>query len=177
MNNTNHNGFTILELMIVVSIIVTLSAFSVMVYSRNARQQRFDYEVSRFVDILHFARQNALIHNTEGFQCPDYYGHKVSIHDSSDAYSLQICCYEDCICDPVRPSYDPSCQVRNVQDYFLAEHISFTNNIEIRFREKAGGTGVSTPLTITLESETLGTCADISISTTGLIKREEQYEC
>jgi prepilin-type N-terminal cleavage/methylation domain-containing protein len=177
MDRIPQNAFTILELMIVVSIIVTLSAFSVMVYSRNIRVQRFEYEVSRFLDILHYARQNALINNTEGFQCPDYYGHKVLIHDTEDAYSLQICCYEDCTCDPVRPTYDPTCQVRNIQDYALGDNISFGDTTRIRFREKAGGTGEATAHTITIESTTLNTCIDIRISPTGLIERQDEYDC
>lgn len=173
MEYKHTNAFTVIEIMIVVTIIMSLSVFSVMIYSRNIREQRFEYEVSRYMDLLNYARQNALLNNTEGFQCPEYFGHKITMN-SLQSYSLQICCFEACDCDPVS---DPICQVRNIQDYSMHDSVTFDGTQHVRFRESAGGTGEPSDIQVQIKSTTLNTCVDINISTTGLIERGTSYDC
>lgn len=160
--------------MIVISILIMISAFSIAVYIHTTHEQKLEYEVSRYKDILNYARQNALLNNTEGFNCPDYFGHKIRMNTNKDGYALQICCYEACNCDPVG---DTGCMIRHVKDYELQDDIVFKEKKDVRFRENAGGTGSSSNTLITLKSTSLNKCIDVIITKTGLIKENNIHSC
>lgn len=159
--------------MIVITIIMAISAFTISTYTRNTRVQQFEHEISKYIDTLNFAKQNALFSNTEGFQCPDYQGHKISMDQNGTKYSLQMCCYEACDCVPT----DTGCLIRNIQDYTLHRSVEFTSVQDIHFRQKTEGLVSGTEVIVTIKSIPLNECVDITIQPSGLIERGDNRNC
>lgn len=157
-------AFTLIEIIIVVSIIIIISTFSLTIYARNIREQKFKYEVSRYVEVLNYAKQNAILQNTEGHpDCYEYSGYRVQM--TGKTYTLQLCCSENC---------NSPIDIQIYQD--IHPSIQFTEYTDIHFREKAGGVEGGDK-TIIIQSTTLNTCVNIKITSTGLISQEKNDTC
>ncbi len=156
MRNTTDSqgkkGFTIIELIIVASIIVMMSGVTVAFYNEFNNKKVLDAEGSKLVDVLELAKQKS-IHSEISPQCNGssytFAGYSVVITRSG--YSLKAVC-------PSNPT---------IQQYSFDTSVQSNTNTTITFNPIYGS--VSSLQTIPLSTTNNTNCYSITVTTTGNI--------
>lgn len=72
------NGFTLIELIVVITIITIISGTGYSVYTRNIQSKELDKQVDAFVNVLTLTRQRAISRDTShGSTCTNFVGYQV----------------------------------------------------------------------------------------------------
>lgn len=151
-NFPSQNSFTLIELLIVVTIILLLSGLSLAYYNQFNEQKKLEKETEKLVDVLELAKKKATSADIGGYSCPVFSGYQVAVGASS--YSLRLCCSADCTTN------------YSIQTYDFPTNISSTVN-NIQFKPLA--TGVVTAASIKIRSSAINKCQQISVSLAGVI--------
>jgi prepilin-type N-terminal cleavage/methylation domain-containing protein len=160
-NNTfNKNGFSLIELIIAISIITLFSAMSLSVYNQYTSQQQLIKQQNNLINLLELSRKKATSSDLNNYSCPvntDFTGYQINI--TSNSLTMFICC-----------GSGNNCSNRyQITQYSIESPITITNGIgNFRFKN-SGQTNLTSPLTITLKQNSLSKCLNIYISPMGLI--------
>lgn len=158
-------GFTLIELIVVVSIMTLFMGVSIANYNSFTTEKKFDAEVKRVVDVLELAKSKAHAGDVGAFSCDDFNGYQVAL--SGSTYFLRMCCDNTCT------------NFNTVATYRIPVGISasFASGSSIQFYPLTTGVSVSSSNTITVNSTVLNKCAPINISNNGLIEEGAKVSC
>jgi prepilin-type N-terminal cleavage/methylation domain-containing protein len=99
MNSTSSKGFTLVELIVVVSIIMIFSGMSFAYYNSFTSSKKVEKEAQQLLDILQSARQRAITgeNASEGgtYICSmanPFAGYRVDIISGGTSYTLSVLC-------------------------------------------------------------------------------------
>lgn len=151
-----NKGFTLIELIVVISIMILFLGVSLPRYNYYNSQLKLKSEGKKLVDVFELAKKKALSADLFDKSCTDFTGFRTTVTGSS--YSLNFCCAGSC---------------SGIQSYNFGANITATSGI---------GNYNFTPLmilpnfvsnSIRLKDSVLGKCIDISISPIGVIELNE----
>lgn len=186
-------AFTIIELIIVITISLILVGGAVLTYGRSNEEERLDADAAEIASVLQTALTKSRTGDAGQFSatCANMTGYEVAIDRSS--YSLGFCCAGNC-------------QDRIVQNYTYSPNVTaetgFTNTtaIAIRFHTlstqplvgekgsveayhiqslQGGGFGLDritiAPTSFIMKHNTLNQCINISVNAFGIITVGNKY--
>ncbi|MBI2641608.1 prepilin-type N-terminal cleavage/methylation domain-containing protein, partial [Candidatus Roizmanbacteria bacterium] len=154
-------GFTIIETVVVLTIISVISGLSLASYNSFQQQKKVQQQSTQVVDVLELAKAKSLASDLSGpgaCDIDDFEGYQVNI-SSTTSYTLERCC-------------DGACA--NVQLYRLPSGLTFNDvGKQILFQPLTGGTAGTT---VAVKNAS-NTCAPIGISSTGVIDEQPLTSC
>lgn len=154
-------GFTLIEFLIVLTIIFIFSGLSLAYYNNFIEEKKLEIETQKLIDVLELAKKKTLSADIENYSCDNFYGYQVYVDNSS--YKISLCCSLDC-----NNNYP-------IQNYTLAKNISITNSsLNILFKPLTANT---TETSITIKNTFLNKCFDILINSIGIIEKGNKYSC
>ena len=151
-----NSGFTLIEFMVVISVVFLFLGTILPRYNDFASQTKLRSEASKVLDVLELAKKKAVSADLFDPSCTNFTGYRATVAVSS--YSLKFCC--DSICS-------------TVQDYNLGTNVTVITGI---------GDYNFTPLminpnfvsnTLRIKNSGLNKCIDISISPIGILELNE----
>ncbi len=151
----NLHAFTLIEILIIISIVVLLIGLSLATYNNFTQEKNLDKEVNRLVDILSLARTKAQVSEVNP-ACPvgeEFVGFGVEVNASN--YSLKQNC---------------SVTVTNIQTYSFPANIRKISGMsQVNFYPLSAG---ATNGTINIQNNTIIKCLQITVSSTGVISTQ-----
>jgi len=151
-----NRGFTLIEFIVVISIVLLFLGASLPRYNEYSTQLKLKSEGKKLVDVFELAKKKALSADLYEKSCSDFTGYRTTVTGSF--YSLNFCCAGSCT---------------GIEDYNFGNNITAISGI---------GNYNFTPLmilpnfvgnSIRLKDSILGKCIDISISPIGVIELNE----
>lgn len=169
IKNNNHkfitakNSFTLIELLIAVSIILIFSGFSLAFYNKFTEEKKLENEAKKLVDVLELAKKKTSAGDVGNYSCDNFFGYHVVIR--LKYYGLRLCCSSGC---DTNNSY-------LIQWYNLPSNMSIlSGDTTIQFKPL---TTMFNQNTITLRNSSLSRCRNVSISPTGITEIGNEYYC
>lgn len=160
-------GFSLIELLVVVSITVLFLGTGIAQYNRFTVQTKLINEAKKLTDVLELAKKKALSADlipTPGNPitfCSNFTGYRVIV--SAGTYSLNFNC---------------NGTIRNIQDYDLSSNISIISGAgNYNFTPLMVGP-IFASATLRIKNSTINKCVDISITPAGIIELDEEpFDC
>jgi len=155
-------GYTLIEILIVVSIIVLFTGLSLAYYRGFDEQRKLDAETKQLIDILNLAEKKSVAADLSPLglnpSCSDFRGYWVSLTGTS--YSLKLnCAGVDTL----------------IQTYTLGSGmtllVSDATVTDILFKPLYSGTNLSTPISVTLTNSSNNKCTKIQINPVGTVEQ------
>lgn len=88
-------GFTLIELIVVVAIILIFSAMAIAQYNGFSEQSKLKSEVKKVADVLELARKKSLSNEILNSCVGNFSGYKLNFSSNKD-YELSFCCAGSC---------------------------------------------------------------------------------
>ena len=158
VKNKLNLSFTLIELLITVTIIFIFSGLTLSYYNNFTQEQQLKNEAKKFVDVLELAKKKAISGDQSNQTCNDFNGYRISA--SPTTYQLSLCCNGDC-------SNNIS-----INTYALENNVTFENNLTFQFLPLARGVTslISTfPITICMKNNIINKFNKITVEKTGII--------
>lgn len=154
MSRYSSKGFSIIELLVVVSIISILTITSFAYYNNFTADKNLETETRKLSDVLNLARKKA---SSADATCNPFNGYQVKI-DSTIKYSLWQLCGIDGVDNAPIKSYD-----------VVSDGVTLTPNTgNVIFNPLSSGATI-TGISIIKVANTSGKCYKIDLSPTGTI--------
>ncbi len=164
-------AYTLIELLITISIIIIFSGISIAYYNNFTEEKKLENETQKLVDVLDLAKKKAAGAEDSSL-CPNsggpfgsqygYTGYRVNIF--SNSYSLSRCC--------TTATSNSCAQPQLINTYNnIPSNITFTSSqSNIQFKQLTSVINSSTLITITVRNTNLNKCRQITISPSGVIE-------
>lgn len=158
-----NGGFTFIELLVVITIIILFTGISLAYYNNFSSQNALKSEANKMIDVFEFAKKNsssALSNNASPTPTPfcssGFTGYRIDV--AANSYTLSVCCSASC---PLVPA---------IQTYNLPTNISvYSGTGYIQFKQLTGGVSSNIAWPIKLKNSSLSSsanCLGISESST-----------
>jgi len=151
-----NKGFTLIEIMVVISVVLVFLGLSLPRYNDYASQLKLKSEAKKLVDVLELAKKKALTSDLFDKNCADFTGYRIAI--SSGSYSLSFGC---------------ASVYSVVQDYDLLTNITATIGTGNYDFSPLMNNPSFISNTIRLKNSVINKCVSISISPIGIIELNE----
>ncbi|KKP68400.1 MAG: hypothetical protein UR68_C0017G0013 [Candidatus Roizmanbacteria bacterium GW2011_GWA2_35_19] len=155
----NKFGFTIIELLISISIILIFSGISLPYYNKYSQEIKLQNEVKKLISVIELAKKKAI--SSDLYQsCDNFSGYKIIIN--ADNYSFRFGC---------------AGVYQNVQTYNFPTNISVISGTgNFTFKPLGIGTNIAIGA-IRLKNSSLNQCLEISITTNGILETGNIDSC
>lgn len=148
----NKKSFTLIELIITISIITLFTLITLPRFNTYNQQQKLKNETIKLIDVIELAKKKAFASDLYDQNCSEFNGYRLTLNNNS--YILKFTCagaYQD------------------IQTYNLQSNISvITGTGNFDFPALGANTNLSIN-SIRLKNSIINQCLDISISTIGII--------
>jgi prepilin-type N-terminal cleavage/methylation domain-containing protein len=160
-NNKTQHSFTLIELLITISIVAIIISLTIPFYNQYTAEQQLKNEGKKIVDLLELARKKAISGDiSDSSSCSNFTGYLTAINPTN--LQISICCgiTSGNNCSPSS----------TITAYNLPSQISVSSSSNnFRFTNLEGKTSSSTEITIRIRQTAIGKCTYIYISPLGLI--------
>lgn len=159
MTKSKQAGYTLIEILVVLSIIVIFSALSLAYYREFDEQRKLDAEAKQLVDVLNLASKKSSSADLSPNPCSDFQGYRVNISNLT-TYKLQFNC---------GGSYS------DIQSYTLRSGLTFLESdvgSDVLFKPLSAEANSST---ITITNIVTNKCIKIQVNPVGTV--EELPSC
>ena len=154
-----NNGYSLLELVVVISIVGIMLGVGAMSFSGVNSQRKVEKDIATFVDVLNTARQKTIDRDLGSTpDCATFEGYRVRVVASSSQVELYRMC--GAVVVPVIATYS-----------FSSAEILPATTFDIDF-EPPYGTLKGAEQIVTIKNDRAGKCMDIRITTAGIISEE-----
>lgn len=151
-----NNGFTLIEFLVVISVILLFLGVTLPRYNDYSSQQKLKSEAKKMIDVFELAKKKALSADLFDKNCTNFTSYRVTV--ASGSYSLSFGC---------------SSIYSTVQTYNLLTNITATAGTgDYNFTPLMSNPDFSSD-TIRLRNAAISKCVDISISPIGIIELDE----
>ena len=163
---TSRTGYTLIELLIVIFIIVLFSGLSLAYYRNFDEQRKLDAEAKQLMEVLSLASKKANSSDlTPNSSCIDFRGYRVLI-ESPATYTLEFACVEDPVNNPGVINY------RLIQRQTTQPGISLSGSgTSILFKPLSSGTNLTTEAAIVLTNSATGKCTTVQVNPIGTVEQ------
>lgn len=173
-------GYSLLELLIVVAIIVVFSGLSLPYFHTATSDRQLDQEVKKFIDYVELAKQKAAASSVSDVindvQCVKYRGYEI-VFDSTTVYRVRACCSNSAFPNNIC-SYLKDKEIYTLPSGFT---MSFSANINppsvIHFPVLQLGTLLTSDATITIKSAAISKCVSVTINRVGVVNEGNKVSC
>lgn len=149
-------GFTIIELLVVISIMLVFIGTTLVQYNNFTEQTKLRNEAKKLIDVLELAKKKAFSADLFDKNCVNFSGYRIII--SSDSYSLSFGC---------------ASVYSVVQNYNLSTNITATVGTgNYNFSPLMNNPSFISN-TIRLKNSAINKCLNISISPIGIVELNE----
>ena len=160
VKNKLNLSFTLIELLITVTIIFIFSGLSLAYYNNFTQEQQLKNEAKKFVDVLELAKKKALVgdYGDSNF----LYGYRVIT--STSYYRLVRC--QNINCSPYQ----------EIKTFNIPSNISFLNTYYIHFlplTAKVNSNAPSFPVSIQIRMSSINKCITVETTQFGIINLGE----
>lgn len=184
-NQSFRAGFTLIELVLVISIIAVLSGFIVANYSSFSEEKKLTETTTQVSGILMQARSRATTGDLGPYPCEPFEGYQVSYSSSTPTqYEMRICCNATCATSGPSASYIISRYdlPANIEFVDTTDHNTTLDSFSLRFNPFADGTSLQEDdppedLTLVLKNRFVNRCNWITISPLGVIETGRLFGC
>lgn len=159
---SNRKGFTLIELVVVVTIITLFAGLSIANYGSFNEEKKLIDEVKQLSATLYLARSKTSSADADPDICNDFRGYRVSLDSGSpSSFSFERNC---------NGTYD------STQTHTLTPNVTLSaSTANVSFKPLSAGTDLSSPLTVTLKNTVLSKCIDIVIQPSGVFSESAKY--
>lgn len=159
------NGFTLIELIFVVGIIMLLTSISLPYYNTSSEEKKIEAESSRVIDVLELAKKKSSSADISSYSCSGFAGYKVQVNAAN--YTVSLCCSTGC-----GTSY-------LINTYNFDSGISSLTTPTFTFKPKSTGIDSAIDVTVQLKNSriTARNCITVTITPFGLIKSGQKTSC
>lgn len=164
-------GFTMIELLVVLAIILTFSGTILAQYNQQAQQLKLKNEAKKLIDVMELAKKKAITSEliptpnvTPPTFCTNFTGYQFILNTSSN-YGLRYCCNENC--STVLNNYNFDSKVIITDPVAIPNNLIFTPLMKVFDRAFTS---------ITLKNTVINKCLNITISPIGIIELDETLE-
>lgn len=164
MVKDRRSGFTLIELIVVIFIIILFSGMSIAYFGTFGEEKKLVDEVKRIEATLYLARSKANSADAaDPSTCTDFRGYRVSFVDPS-TFDLEKNC---------------GGTYTLIQEHVISQGITISSSTPLRvlFRPLNVGTDLTAPTTITLRNAKTSSCIDISLTPLGVINEGTKTSC
>ncbi len=155
------NGFTLIELIVVIFIITLFAGMSLANYGRFNEEKKLDEEVKKLSATLYLARSKASAADADPAICSDFKGYRVSIDSSSSSYILERECANSFT----------TIETQNLPTSTTIKAVPTS----VFFKSLNAGTDLTSQAKITVKNSVLLKCADVTVQPSGVINEEAKY--
>lgn len=150
-------GFTLIELVVVISIIALMTGLSIATYNNFNLEQKLTTDAKKLVDTLDLARKRTLSADLAQNTCDNFNGYSVTV--AANAVTTSICCSGSCTA---------------VNSYSFQQGIDAATTASFAFKALTANTTASA---IKLRNTSLGKCIPINITANGIITESPKCTC
>lgn len=163
--DNDKRGFTLIELIIVVFIVVLFAGLSLANYGQFNEEKKLDDEAKKLSAILYLARTKATAADTDPnlAPCSDFQGYRVLFTSAPPSYTYMM---------------ERNCggTYKSVQAQTLSSNITFNTAVsQILFKPLNAGTDLTSKTKIIIKSTTLEKCIDIQVAPSAVIDEGKKY--
>ncbi len=162
-------GFTIIELLVVISIVILFSGLSIGYYNSFTQKQNLERGQQLLLNTLELAQKKASVGDlTPDISCQNFVGYRVNFPDTV-SFNLQFCCNEDSLLPD-----DGSCSNITGASYQLPQNLILSGVITypyaVRFKQNGQGVSMQNVVVgkIVLKNSVTSQCLGINISDFGV---------
>ncbi len=150
------DGFTIIELLVVISIMALFIGATLAQYNTYTQQLKLKNEAKKLVDVLELAKKKALSADLQDKNCSNFTGYRLTT--SVNSYSLLFGC---------------SSVYTSVQNYNLPTNVTITVGTGDYNFSPLMNNPIFISNTIRLKNSAINKCVNISISPIGIVDLNE----
>lgn len=162
--NSLNSSFTLIELLITVTIIFIFSGLSIASYNNFTQNQQLKNEAKKFIDVLELARKKSIAGDLSNRNCDNFNGYQIKTfanNNQNPDYQLSICCNSSCT------------QIVIIKSYTIPDNINFQSENTFRFWPLSAKLNPPNDLTLTLKNQSVNKCLQITINKFGVINLNE----
>lgn len=162
--NKKIKSFTIIEILITLTIIFIFSVIGIANYNQYNEQIKIKNEAKKFIDVFELTKKQALSSYLYDKNCQDFRGYQISINSTGNQYKIYFICNTNYI---------------NIATYDLNKNLSFIIGNNSNFYFPATGANINiTNNNIRIKNSTINQCLDISITNNAIINfNESLFSC
>lgn len=165
------NAFTLIEIIIVITILITLTGFITANYVRYSEEKKLNEAIIHLKTILNIARTKAIAGDISTFACSNFQGYQVKYDATASNYKMNICC-SDLV------DNDCSALTYTTATYAVKTNILVrTTDFNVIFYPFAKGTNLSDVTGVELKNTAINQCNFVKVSPIGVIEMGAPYEC
>ncbi|MCX7996890.1 MAG: prepilin-type N-terminal cleavage/methylation domain-containing protein [Patescibacteria group bacterium] len=169
MHPFSRAGFTLIEIVVVIAIVASLTGLLSANYVQYAEEKKLQQEVINLKTVLTLARTKSLAGDIGTYPCGNFYGYRISSDLPNRKINTHLCCGDGCA--------GGSNAAYQTGSYTIPESITVRTNFALAFLSFAKGTDLAEDLVIELKNTSIGKCAFIRVSKVGLIEAAPLYRC
>lgn len=169
---SSRRGFTLIEIMIVIMIIVSMTGFVTANYAMFSEEKKLNDDAAKIRSVMSLARASAVSGDLGPYPCEPFVGYQVSFSsaESPNQFTLRVCCNASCSESGTPPSY-------TVNQYKLNSNITIPTDFAVLFRPYASGTNLNDNYTVVLRNTFINKCHYVTITPIGVIESGKLYDC
>ncbi|MBI1863467.1 prepilin-type N-terminal cleavage/methylation domain-containing protein [Candidatus Microgenomates bacterium] len=170
MDKSNRRAFTLIELMVVCSILLASVGFGITRYNDTIQKRRLNQEVRKLSDVMSLASTSATAGDS-GTACADFNGYQVAL-TTTGSYTLRLCCEAAC----------NSAQSLVTATYQLPTGITVSapaSDTTFLFNKLNQSITIAPAAnqTVTLRNTVLARCVSVTVATAGQITQSAEFSC
>lgn len=162
--NSLNSSFTLIELLITVTIIFTFSGLSIASYNSFTQNQQLKNEAKKFTDVLELARKKSIAGDLSNRNCDNFNGYQIKTfanNNQNPDYQLSLCCDTTCSSSII------------IQSYTIPNEIKFQSEDTFSFLPISAKLNPPNDLTLTIKNQSVNKCLQITINKFGVITLNE----
>lgn len=153
--NKKKKSFTIIEILIILTIILIFSSIGIANYNQYNEQIKIKNEAKKFIDVFELTKKQAITSYLYDKNCSDFKGYQISINSLGDQYTVYFICSTNYI---------------NIKNYNLNKNLFFITGANYNFYFPPTGTNINiNNNNLRIKNFSINQCLDISISNNGII--------
>jgi len=149
-------AFTLIELIVVISIIILMSGLALAYYNNFTEQQKLNAEADKIITVLELAKKKAFVSDLQNVDCQEFSGYLVSF--SANSYSMKLICTPDC---------GSSCS----RTFSLSSANMSLTVATLTFKPMYSGVVPAAGINVTLTDSILNKCKKINVSSMGIVSK------
>jgi prepilin-type N-terminal cleavage/methylation domain-containing protein len=171
VQKSSKRAFTLVELVIVIAILVTLTGFITANYVQYSEERKLADALVTLKTILTLARTKAATGDIGTYACSNFQGYEVVYDDTNKNYTTSICC-------GASPNAETCSTKYTVATYPIKTNLSIRSGpVSVVFLPFARGTAANSEVGIEFRNSFIKQCNYLKISPIGVIDQGTAYPC
>lgn len=167
--NLHRSGYTLVELIIVITIILLFSGLLLPQYNNYIEQSKLKTGAQKLADVLSLAKKKTMAKDTINTCVNNFTGYQVMLDQNQ--YVLYYCCAGNCSFSTINTyKFVSPVNIHTIPGHSTPYPISFTTSIQ--------GTSLTSAIDIYLQNTNIGStnnCVHLNVTTNGIVSQDSQF--